>query len=109
MSDFYSETAFFDAWMRGIELAGTQFFRFPVSGEIRGKDDVPPDFDMVECGMEYLSSGERAFLAAMYSFYNAAAAQRLYNAVLVPGEVAALLDEPRRRVIADLLVSYTGW
>jgi hypothetical protein len=109
-TEFYNETAFVDAWQRGVILAGPRFFGTGGKpGLARSKWDLEPNYDMVERAMGVLSSGEAVFLAAMYSFYNARGAQQLLGRPLVPGEIAATLDEPRRRVIADLIVSYTGW
>lgn len=107
MAEYYSEPAFFDAWTRGVQLAGTQFFT--VRKPIKTKHDLEPDFDMIESGMGYLSSGERLFLTAMYSFYNSHGAAILYGRPFTPGDIAAALDEPRLRIVADLTVSYTGW
>ncbi|VFT10003.1 Uncharacterised protein [Pseudomonas aeruginosa] len=57
-----------------------------------------------------LSSGERMFLSAMVSFYNA----REGGAMLKRCRFHGLsdfdgLDLERRKVIADLLVNYSGW
>ena len=57
-----------------------------------------------------LSSGQRMFLSAMVSFYNA----REGGAMLKRCHFHGLsdfdgLDLQRRKVIADLLVNYNGW
>lgn len=110
---FHSEASFLEAWELGVELAGSRFFGNALPPVVRGtaatKWDLEPNHDAIERAMGVLSSGEALFLAAMYSFYNASGAQAMYGRALVPGEIAAALDEKRRRVIADLTISYTGW
>lgn len=111
--EFHNETAFLEAWKCGIELAGIQFFAcYPHSAaDYTSKWDLAPDYDLVERAMGYLSSGEAVFLGAMYSFFNATAGAKMLakRGISSPGDIAAVLDERRRRVIADLIVSYTGW
>ena len=70
--------------------------------------------DDIAEAMGYLSSTERVFLAAMVSFYNdLTGGQLLQRAVgsksVGMADIASSLDEPRRRVITDLLLSYCGW
>lgn len=113
-TSYYSETAFVDAWARGVKLAGPQFFANGTGiapGNSISKFDLAPDFDMIESAMGYLSSGEAVFLAAMYSFYNADTGGRWLSDLGAGGlgDVSARIDEPRRRVLADLLVAYAGW
>lgn len=109
---FYSTDSFLDAWMRGVEIAGRQWFQDqrPASSEVT-KWTFTPDYDAITDNLGCLSTGEGAFLAAMYSFYNSTTGNRMMRDLGFesPGELAATLDEPRRRVIADLLVSYEGW
>lgn len=109
---FYDESAFADAWVRGIKIVGLRFFRTARSPE----DGSPvwrycPDFDRINAEIDVLSTGEAVFLAAMCSFYNADAGAAMLRTLGAdsPGGVAAALDEPRRRVIAELTVSYAGW
>ncbi|MCX2931390.1 hypothetical protein ORI20_13985 [Mycobacterium sp. CVI_P3] len=110
-AQFYSATSFLDAWQRGMIIAGPQFFgdgRAP--GLYSSLYDMAPDYDMVQRAMGYLSSGEALFLAAMYSFYNPTTGKKLLAKLDgAPGGLAAGMDESRRRVIADLLISYAGW
>lgn len=98
------------AWRRGIALAGKQFFG-DQTGAGASKWDLAPRYDDVVVALGWLSSGESAFLAALYSFYNPAVGAELLATIGAgsPGELAARLDEQRRRVIADLVVTYRGW
>lgn len=79
--------------------------------EAKSKYDLAPDYDAVQSAIGTLSSGEAVFLAAMYSFYNDDAGGKMLAQVDAAGlaGISAHLDEPRLRVIADLLVSYAGW
>lgn len=111
MSTFYSELAFLEAWKRGVEIAGWQFFGTGQPVAATSKYDLAPSYDMIERAMSYLSSGEAVFLAAMYSFYNSDAGGKWLTQLGVNGlgAVSASLDEKRCKVIADLLFSYAGW
>ena len=72
MSAFYSEEAFFDAWRRGVALAGARWFGDgKTAPENAGsKWDLAPRVDDITEAMGWLSSGEAMLLAAMVSFYN---------------------------------------
>ena len=58
-----------------------------------------------------LSSGEAVFLAALVSFYDSDTGGDMLKDVGGAGlsDIAARLHEQRRRVIADLVVTYPGW
>jgi len=114
MSSYYDARAFFDAWQRGVKIAGHQWFgdgTTATAANAASKYDLAPRYDDIDAALGWLSSGEAVFLAAMYSFYNADAGGKMLKRRRVNGlaDVAASLDEPRRQVIADLLVSYAGW
>lgn len=109
---FYSEAAFDAAWIRGVQIAGRRFFRSEgASADSSSKWDFYPDFDVISSALGVLSTGEAVFLAAMYSFFNPDTGAELLRRLGAdsPGFVAASLDEKRRRVIAELTVSYAGW
>jgi hypothetical protein len=113
VSEYYSEQAFLDAWLRGVQMAGPRWFGDGGVPTIPTptKYDLAPRYDDIMANLGVLSSGEAAFLVAMYSFYNSYAAAgmwKLASAAPMAG-LASCLDEPRRRIIADLLVSYEGW
>lgn len=111
-SPFYDEAAFDAAWHRGVQLAGPRYFYASHhSDERTSKWNFCPNFDRISDALGVLSTGEAVFLAAMYSFYNAddGAAMLTRLGAGSAGAVAAALDEQRRRVIADLTVSYAGW
>jgi hypothetical protein len=57
-----------------------------------------------------MSSGQKAFLAALVSFYNAEVGGRLFERIGIRG-LADLggLDLQRRTVIAALILNYNGW
>ncbi|CAP41378.1 conserved hypothetical protein [Bordetella petrii] len=105
--------AFFEAWKRGVEIAGPQWFGDGTReglNQAKSKWDLRPDMLRLNDALGVLSSGERMFLSAMVSFYNA----REGGAMLKRCHFNGLsdfdgLDLPRRQVIADLLLNYSGW
>jgi hypothetical protein len=113
MSAFYSEEAFFDAWRRAVALAGSRWFGDgKTAPENAGtKWDLAPRVEDITEAMGWLSSGEAMLLAAMVSLYNSNPGGQMLRERDAEGlsDIAASLDEPRRRVLADLLISYPGW
>ncbi|TEI20841.1 hypothetical protein IPC1310_04225 [Pseudomonas aeruginosa] len=105
--------AFFEAWKRGVEIAGPEWFGDGTReglNQAKTKWDLRPDMLRLNDALGVLSSGERMFLSAMVSFYNA----REGGAMLKRCRFHRLsdfdgLDLERRKVIADLLVNYSGW
>ncbi|GLU39179.1 hypothetical protein [Pseudomonas sp. NBRC 100443] len=105
--------AFFKAWKRGVELSGTQWFG---NGSREALElaqspwDLCPDLARIKRGLGVLSSGEKIFLAAMVSFYNAHEGGSMLKRCHVEG-LADLggLDLQRRKVIVELLLHYSGW
>lgn len=115
MSKFYDGQTFLQSWKVGVNLAGPEWFgdgKDPATAET--KWDLAPCVDEIESNSGYLATSEAVFLAAMVSFYNdrigGAMLQRVigYDDVGM-ADIAASLDEPRRRVIGELLLSYCGW
>lgn len=105
---------FLEAWKRGVRLAGPQFFgtASPRTDlcEVESKWDLRPRMDLIDQSIGVMSSGEKVFLAALTSFYNAQDGGELLKRVHVQG-LADLggLDLERRDVIATLILNYTGW
>jgi hypothetical protein len=108
---FYNEAAFFEAWWRAVQLAGLRWFGDGHAADATSKWQLAPRVGDIEHNIGVLSHGEAVFLAALVSFYNARVGGELLKATEVNGlaDIAAILDEPRRRVIADLLLAYAGW
>ncbi|KXU38354.1 hypothetical protein AXE65_01970 [Ventosimonas gracilis] len=104
---------FFHAWKRGVEIAGPQWFG---EGSREGLNrassiwDLRPNLPMIAEALDVLSRGERLFLAAMVSFYNAHDSAPLLKRCDFEG-LADLgrLDLERRQVITDLVLNYHGW
>lgn len=115
MSKFYDGQAFLQSWKAGVQLAGPKWFgdgNDPETAET--KWDLAPCVDFIEANIGYLSTSEAVFLAAMVSFYNDRIGGPLLQSVVGyedvgMADIAASLDEPRRRVIGNLLLSYCGW
>ncbi|EOX6785715.1 hypothetical protein ACPU7Y_000532 [Pseudomonas aeruginosa] len=105
--------AFFEAWKRGVEIAGPEWFGDGTReglNQAESKWDLRPNMLRLNDALGVLSSGERMFLSAMVSFYNA----REGGAMLKRCNFHGLsdfdgLDLQRRKVIADLLLNYCGW
>lgn len=105
--------AFFQAWKRGAQIAGHEWFG---DGTCEGlqrataKWDLRPNLLWLNDALGVLSGGQRMFLAAMVSFYNS----REGGAMLKRCQFQGLsdfggLDLERRKVLADLLLNYSGW
>lgn len=115
MSNFYDAQAFLHSWKAGVKLAGPRWFGEggdPAAAET--KWDLAPRVADIESNIGLLSTSEAVLLAAMVSFYNdRIGGPLLQQAVgyddIGMADIAASLDEPRRRVISGLLLSYCGW
>lgn len=105
--------AFFHAWKRGAEIAGAEWFGDGTREGLQqasSKWDLRPNLQRLRRSFGVLSSGQRMFLAAMVSFYNAHDGAALLKRCGFEG-LSDLdgLDLDRRKVIADLLLHYNGW
>lgn len=107
---------FFKAWKQGVALAGVGYFG---DGSKAGflaatdKNDLAPRMAVVKEALGVLSGGERTFLVAMYSFYNGRTAADMWEENFQSpdniGTTISGLDLARRRVLAELTLTYTGW
>ncbi|CCJ47886.1 conserved hypothetical protein [Bordetella parapertussis Bpp5] len=105
--------AFFEAWKRGAQIAGHEWFGDGTREGLQRattKWDLRPNMLMLNDALGVLSSGQRMFLSAMVSFYNS----REGGAMLKRCGFEELsdfggLDLERRQVIADLTLHYNGW
>lgn len=106
-------SAFFQAWKRGAEIAGAEWFGDGTREGLEraaSKWDLRPNMPLVNDALGVLSSGQRMFLSAMVSFYNACEGAAMLKRCGFEG-LADLggLDLQRRKVIADLVLNYNGW
>lgn len=105
---------FFYAWKQAAELAGPQYFgdgsRDGV-GRASAKNDLRPNLELIQSSIGVISSGQAAFLAVLYSFYNDRDAVPLLQEAGIQGmaDIASRLDLEHRKVVAELLLTYTGW
>ncbi|ANX03909.1 hypothetical protein [Immundisolibacter cernigliae] len=105
--------AFFNAWKRGAQIAGPEWFGDGTREGLQratSKWGLRPNMPMLNDALGVLSSSQRMFLSAMVSFYNA----REGGAMLKRCGFEGLsdfggLDLERRKVIADLTLNYDGW
>jgi len=105
--------AFFQAWKRGVQLLNPALFGKGTKDHVdqaEDKWDLCPNLEVIDQAIGVMSSGERVFLAALVSFYNAEIGGALLKRVGVHGlSDLGGLDLERRQVIADLILNYTGW
>jgi hypothetical protein len=105
--------AFFKAWKRGVEIAGPQWFGDGTPDGLQRavkKWDLCPRVDRINKALGVLSGGERMFLSAMVSFYNAHDGGKLLGRCGFEGlSDLSGLDLQRRQVVADLVLNYAGW
>ena len=112
-----NEARFLKAWIRGVKLTNRAhvFGDGTDPNQARTKWDLCPNYERVEEALDTMSSTERILLAAMYSFYNDATGGQLLqracggDAPIGFATIAAALDDVRRAVIGELLMTYRGW
>ncbi|CAD0359037.1 hypothetical protein CFBP498_43150 [Xanthomonas hortorum pv. vitians] len=108
-----SPRSFFQTWKCGVEIAGAAWFGDGTRDGLNraaSKWDLQPNVLMIGKALGVLSSGERMFLAAMVSFYNARKGAAMLKRCGFEG-LADLggLDLQRRKVLAELIVHYDVW
>jgi hypothetical protein len=114
-----ADSVFLCAWIKGVTVIGEGWFTHnptfcqpaPNLDHINNKWQVIPNYELINQKIGVLSGGEAALLAAMCSFYNAEWGGKLMNDIGIYGmaDVSAKLDLNSRRIIADLMLNYTGW
>ncbi len=106
-------SAFFQAWKRGAEIAGAEWFGNGTQAGLERattKWDLRPNMLLVNDALGVLSAGQRMFLSAMVSFYNAREGAAMLRRCGFEGlSDLGGLDLGRRKVIADLVLNYNGW
>ena len=111
----YEPTVFLTAWKAGVKLAGPQWFGEgldPSAAET--KWGLAPRVDHINAYITGMARTDAVFLSAMVSFYNDDIGSPWLQAAIGSSDfgmadIASALDQPRRQVIADLLLSYCGW
>jgi len=103
---------FLAAWKRGVKLAGEWFF--DVKGSVDSatdKNQLQPKYEVIKKNIHQISSGEKAFLVAMYQFYNASDGKELAESIdcSTMHDIAMSLDKKRLEVIAELFINDCGW
>jgi len=105
--------AFLEAWKRGVHIAGPEWFGDGTREGVQRattKWDLRPNLLMLNDALGVLSSGQRMFLSAMVSFYNAREGGAMLKRCGFEGlSDLGGLDLERRKIIADLTLHYSGW
>ena len=105
--------AFFQAWKRGAQIAGHEWFGDGTREGLQRattKWDLRPSMLMLNDALGVLSSGQRMFLSAMVSFYNSREGGAMLKRCGFEGlSDLGGLDLERRKVIAALTLNYNGW
>lgn len=114
-----SEELFLQAWKEAIEegakLAGPRFaqlFGPKTLDTAQSKWDLRPLLTKVKGAMGVYSTGEKMYLAAMYSFFNWDDGQELLAKYCDPGNIAQILtrlEHPQRVAILKLAMTWPGW
>lgn len=104
---------FFKAWKRGAEIAGPKWFGDGTPEGLQratSKWDLRPSVRLLNDTLDVLSGGQRMFLSAMVSFYNTREGGAMLRRCGFEGlSDLGGLDLERRKVIADLVLNYSGW
>ncbi|HHX1076923.1 TPA: hypothetical protein ACU6G1_000452 [Pseudomonas aeruginosa] len=105
--------AFFEAWKRGAEIARPEWFGDGTReglNQAKSKWDLRPILLRLNDALGVLSGGQRMFLSAMVSFYNAREGAAMLKRCGFEGlSDLGGLDLERRQVIAALVLNYAGW
>lgn len=107
-----ASSAFFQAWKRGVAIAGPHLFGDGTrEGWERAGDkwELRPKTSFIKRAIGPMSPAEKKFLAALVSFYNSHEGGALLKRAGFEGFADLGLDLERRKVIADLLLNYNGW
>ncbi|MFM0366886.1 hypothetical protein [Paraburkholderia sediminicola] len=104
---------FFEAWKQAVMLAGPVYFGEGTREAVENTKDkwaLAPNDAVILDAFGVLSSGERTFLVALYSFYNTHDSVLLWEKAGIGGFAdLSGLDPVRRKLISELLLNYVGW
>ena len=104
---------FFQAWKRGVQIAGYQWFGDGTRegfARAASKWDLCPAVPRLDNALGVLSSGERMFFSAMVSVYDSREGGAMLRHCGFEGlSDLGCLDLEQRQVITDLLLHYNGW
>lgn len=105
--------AFFFAWKRGVELAGTRYFGDGTQDTFSTANcrwDLRPKMRVINNNFEVLTEQERVFLAALVSFFDTDRGSSLLEQAGVRGlSDLGLLNVEQRDVIAGLIMHNHDW
>lgn len=109
---------FLVAWKKAVKLAGAHLFTnhhdYPAVDRVDdaiNKWQLIPNYEVIQKYMGYASTGERLFIAVLYSFYNsddgAEFCEELgYRGI---GDIANRLELDQLKIITELMCNHTSW
>ena len=110
---------FLSAWVSGVHVIGEGYFthneRFadkaPCLDKVMDKWQVIPNCGFIEENIGVLSGGEAKLLSVMCSFYNPEWGGKLMQDLGIKGmaDISGNLDLNCKKIVAALLLNYTGW
>lgn len=103
---------FFEAWRDGVILAGPIFFGQKTPDTAINKNDLRPDFQMIERALPSMGTGEAQFMSALVSFFDPQKGELLSSRLKTEKSLCGLtigIDATGKRILARLLTSYCGW
>lgn len=109
---------FLAAWKKGVQLAGARLFTnhrdYPAVESIDdaiNKWQLIPDYEVIKDYMGYASTGERLFVAVLYSFYNSDDGAVFCEEIGFRGigDIAKRLEQDQLKIITELMCHHTGW
>jgi len=103
---------FLEAWKQGVNIIGGKFFnqKNPLN-TIKDKNELRPNYEYIHENIWVISSGQKALLALMCSFFNSSWGGDLMNEVGIKSmsDVSTKLDYESLDVVTELLTNYHGW
>ena len=112
----YSEAPerFLAAWKRAVGIIGPEYFHCREPGDCAAatcREQLRPDTDAIERYLGVCSVGQGLFIGAVVSFFNGDWGAEIcsgfgYSGI---GDIANRLDLVELEIIAELMMSHTGW
>ena len=115
---FVAPEKFLVAWKKAVKLAGARLFtnhhNYPAVESVNdaiNKWQLIPNYEVIKEFMGYASTGERLFVAVLYSFYNSDDGAEFCEELGFRGigDMANRLELDQLKIIIELMCNHTGW